>query len=192
MGVRAVLNENRPIVITLLVLFVIAAVVTTIYRMSGGTAPVARAIAKTYYYDLGSKRLINADTGQPSPIAAPSGATQEDGSPGAVTAYVYSCGSCAVPDELYVGYLEQMSKEGREALAQLTAANPDMRWEDVPPSGRRGMTVNPDESMLVARESLEGGWVSRESAEGAAIIDEALAKCGEGKPPATCKPGDIK
>lgn len=192
MSVRTLLNRNGAIVITVIVLVVIAATAWTVSRMSRSAPAAAQAIATTYYFDLGSKKLFAAESGQPSPIAAPSGAKQEDGSPGGVLAYVYSCGSCANRDELFVGYLEQMSKEGREALAQLKAQDPNLRWEDVPPAGRRGMTVNPDESMLVATESLEEGWVSRESQEGIAIIDDAIQKCGEGKQLTVCRPSDIK
>lgn len=192
MSIRTLLNRNGPIVITIVVLLVILAVVWAISRMSGGSPAAVTALAETYYYDLGSKKLFAAPTGQPSPIAARSGSTQEDGSPGGVLAYVYSCGSCANEAERFVGYLEQMSKEGRDALATMQSQNPGMRWEDVPPAGRRSMNVNPDESMIVARESLEGGWVPRDSTEGINIINEALAKCGEGKRPATCKPSDSK
>jgi hypothetical protein len=192
MSVRTLLNRNGAIVITVIVLVVIAAIAWTVSRMSRRAPAAEQAIATTYYFDLGSKKLFASASGQPSPIVAPSGATQEDGSPGGVLAYVYSCGSCANREELFVAYLEQMSNEGREALAQLKAQDPNLRWEDVPPAGRRGMTVNPDESMLVATESLEGGWVSRESQEGIAIIDDAIQKCGEGKRPAVCRPSDIK
>ena len=132
---------------------------------SGGDTNVNAAgevVAPTlaYFYDVGSGELFSGPGDEPGPIAAPSGATLENGSPGGVKALVYTCGACT-PEEQFTSYLEILDPIEREKPFELR---------------------NPSNSHVAAPTGAgEPEWHPRSSPEGTKITQSAGSRCTDGQ-----------
>lgn len=133
---------------------------------------------KVYYYDLGAGKLFAASSNHLPPIDAPSGAKIE-GRPAGVRAQVLGCGGCAEGMPRYIGYLETYTPERKQAMRDPASA-----------FQHSGDAMDADEGHLVARPSLQGGWVPAGSDEGMRIVSESIRGCRDPKIfPMVCLPG---
>lgn len=192
MSLRNLLNQRQAFLLPVLLTILFACVGVTVYPYLR-REPRYKGPATAFYYDLGNGQLFDGPIDQPPPIKPPSGATQSDGSPGGVRAYVFSCGECKDPLSRFVGYLlTQMSAETSEstdsAIARLP--RPYLPAPAFSPQRSLGLPLESDGSgrILVADPQGAVAWLDADSPEAEALMRKVVARCGEGKVPMECFP----
>lgn len=135
---------------------------------------------EAFFLDLGTGQLFQASLQAIPPIPAPSGHTLEDGSPGAVKAYVYACGSCGDPSARRISYLERFTpeaKQRREELIQRTG----LPVERITPRVWQEMRSSPNDGKLLASADAPEQWESAEAPAGQQIMATPPPQCDDGR-----------
>lgn len=136
-----------------------------------------RPVAKVYFYDLNKGEVFVGDDCLP-PVPAPSGPI--DGKPAGVIANVFSCGDCADASTRFVGYLETIDEKFRAGVDPTIARG----YYNAPsPTVVPGLT----EATLVKLPE-DKTWVSKSSADGAAVMSAHESKCPAGTVATGCNP----
>lgn len=186
---RAWFNRNAPIILAAVMVLLLISVGTMAYFYSG-FAPKP-APNQVWYYDTSTGKPFRTKVGQTPPIDAPSGARDLDGNGTGVRAYMMTCGSCANESELFVGYVESFTAAAKKARdeAQAKAKRP---IDSLSPAARRELGIKPGATSgrKIAKPAMKPEWLLADTeadAEAvAALLDEVMKRCGEGKTPTDC------
>lgn len=173
-------SKLKKIVLSI-ALLVIAAGVAVYFLI-----PAAPPQRLAYYYDLGTEKIFTAPATVGGPIDAPS-KKSVDGEGAGMLAAVYSCGSCANTAEHKVAFIEKISSDAKQALAEVEKQSAKHGKDDVSPQLMRDLKAKLDDGQFIALPSAEPNWVKTSSEQGLAIKAEAEKLCG-GVPPKRCQP----
>ena len=131
-----------------------------------------------YFYDRNTGELFAAPDELNGPIEAPSGSFQ--GQPAGVRAHVFTCGSCYVEEDRFVGWLEiPASALGVEP----SAANADPTGEAVEVS-EDGQEI---ETLMICRPD-DQKWVNMASGEADMIMEAIGDRCSDVSKLRYCRP----
>ncbi len=155
------------------------------------TKPAVEAAAfeqvpQHWYYDLNTKQLFVAKSGQVAPIAAPSGPYKGAGAkgknlPAGVRAFVYSCTSCEVKSRQFIGHLEVFhpsTKDRIDTLHDGKAIQVGSSFEQI--ANSTGPPLVADPIML--------NWVPKGSPKGYEILSKTFDACEDDSAPRACLP----
>lgn len=192
MSLRNLLNRRQAILLPVLLAILFASVGVTVYPYLR-RGPRYEGPATAFYYDLGDGQLFEGPIDRPPPIRPPSGATQSNGSPGGVRAYVFSCGECKDASSRFVGYL--LTQTPTETIASANPTIPSLPRPYQPPPAfspqlALGFPGDPagNATILVANPQDAAVWLDADSPETEALMRKVIARCGEGKVPMECFP----
>ena len=188
MSIREYLNNNSAVATILAVVLLIVAL-GVIYWTSSGTS---RGPISVYYYDMNTKKLIEA-TGETPPFDTGSGQytyTGNESGPAGVSAAVYSCtDSCddiepgMTLDQVqaaggHIAYLSRHSMEGKRLLEQASAGG------EVNPE----MYDNPEVTAQLYAVPGSDTWESDMSEAGEEIRSRYGTECPAGERAQSCLP----
>jgi hypothetical protein len=164
-GLRRWVNDNPGMVLGGVLFSVLLLVVVVLWVRR---APAARSLPPAkmaWFYDMNTGTLFPASGNQVGPVKAPSGPTP-DGAPAGFRAHVYSYVLDPNEDELFVGFLERPDE-----ASGVKVSPADMKDLHQWSQGR-----------LVKRVE-DKDWVSADSPEGQAILQEMLRPNERGQTP---------
>jgi len=178
MSLRDKLNQNS-LPVTILAVVVLALALAYLFYQR---RPANGGVIDVYFYDLKStdpdqtKRLFKGKNNDLPPVASPSDAGTPDFS--GVRAWVFTCGTCDDPSQVFISHIETYTPEYKDNLRQ-------------PPVATGGpMPMAPmamQKGHLISRvDNIK--WVEMMSTDGMQIQQSIMSKCG-GEPPKPCLPG---
>lgn len=176
------LNQHRGVVVGIVALILVACGVLLWYGMRDARPDFPD---NAFFYDVGTGKVFEAELGMVPPIAAPSGQTLPDGSPGGVKAYVYACGSCFDENARKIAYLERFTAEAQQRREELRQQY-NVPIDHLPPQAWQQIRASPDDGRLVATAAAPDQWHEAASPAGLAIVGAAAPVCADGSPASPC------
>jgi hypothetical protein len=168
MNPREFLNNNPALVTIGAIVLLIICLAIIVIQLSGrgGFEPV-----DLWYYDEGTGQLFIADTSEPAPIDAPSGAGA------GVRAVVYACGECPELDE-------GMNADAVEAAGAFIAY-----LEKYEPMDAGAAEEEYYEQRTLIRTLDSDQWISMETEEGMMMMEQDYSnRCPGEQYPTPCLP----
>ena len=161
--IRKWINENPRVIVGLTIVSVLVLLVIVIRMLIPNRPVKIEDYEKSWFYDLNTGKLFAAKNDLVSPIEAPSGPLS-NGEPAGVLAYVFSYASEPNESQRFIGFLEipDPNFNPDSADSQLSGAR---RWGQ----GR------------LIRRVEDKQWVSANSKEGRAILQESFQTNEEGE-----------
>ncbi len=173
LGVRAWVNRNPKIVLSVTVVSAVVFLVIVIWLSIPEKVIPVEEFDKEWFYDLNTGELFADRAGQIPPIAAPSGPLP-DGKPAGVRAYVFSYSLDPNSTDRFIGFLETTDPNAdRSKLGPL-----DLR---VPGAEQWG------QGRLIRRVEDEQ-WFSANGPQGRAIMRITFRQDATGRRPHYCAP----
>lgn len=164
MSLRETINKNPKVGFGVVGgVMMLSAIIAATFVL-GGDNDTASLVYDDWYYDLESKKLFKAELGLTPPIEAPSGPNK------GVKAYVYSCKDCSDASSRFIGYLEMLTPESKEAES-------DREKEEIYRAGH------------MVRLEKDSDWVNLYTPAGEKVVDWAIEHC-KGKQPIFCNADD--
>jgi len=149
-----------------------------IFYMFSGDGPSRPAITQTFYFDLGTGKLVALEPNTPEHIP---GFIGDSGKPMAL-AFVYDCGECS-EDSRWIGHLEMYTAEALEIAKQYW--DQDVNDPTIAKKLTQGFLVGTVEN----KDDLSK-WVSKDQKEGSTIVNQGMKKksCSGGDTLVRCRP----
>ena len=176
MSLRQLLNNNSSIV-TLASLVVLILALGWMVQTSMLNRYNSADVPNAWFYDLNTGELFEAKSNAIPPIDAPSG-NLPNGEPAGVRAKVFACGDRSDPAKQFVGWLEKLTPEAKQAIVQ----------------GQTGEGMSSSSSSigylegLLVRSADGDRWVSANSREAMRLFQSPRDRCPKGEVLSPCFP----
>ncbi|MFA5293415.1 MAG: hypothetical protein WC496_10320 [Phycisphaerae bacterium] len=171
LGIRKWINNNPKIIIGISIVSAVIFLLIVITLLIPSSPPIMQS-HKAWFYDLNTNELFIRNDDRIPPIDAPSGKLP-DGEPAGVKAYVFTYFSDPNDSELFIGFLEKYTPQGKEIISLLKNSKDNVTKEMI-----RQLNNN-----RFVRRLEDDSWFLADSNEGQAILEQASRANEKGKIP---------